>query len=116
MTQRNQAIGIILGFFLVIGINSLILALSGGIVYATCYLTPTSGNYYRIPSDFFLVIAVLFIAIFLSIGVAQLLYVIPLILWLQRRQHWGMMKGVIAGATITAFLNASPFVVSLFIR
>jgi hypothetical protein len=39
----------------------------------------------------------------------QLLYVIPLSLWLKRRGKVGMMKGVIIGAVITALLNGACF-------
>jgi hypothetical protein len=39
----------------------------------------------------------------------QLLYVIPITLWLRRRQRIGMMKGVIIGAVITALLNGGCF-------
>ncbi|MEQ9235604.1 MAG: hypothetical protein RIG66_16145 [Coleofasciculus sp. E2-BRE-01] len=37
----------------------------------------------------------------------QLLYVIPLIIWLKHRRKMGMMKGVIIGAVLTALLNVS---------
>jgi len=37
----------------------------------------------------------------------QLLYVIPLIIWLKRRRKMGMMNGVIIGAVLTALLNGS---------
>jgi hypothetical protein len=39
----------------------------------------------------------------------QLLYVIPLIIWLKRRRKMGMMKGVIIGAVLTALLNGSCY-------
>ncbi|MEL6232619.1 MAG: hypothetical protein AAFR24_22160 [Cyanobacteria bacterium J06627_3] len=40
----------------------------------------------------------------------QLLYVIPLLLRFKRRRRFGMMKGVIVGATITALVNGACFV------
>jgi hypothetical protein len=40
----------------------------------------------------------------------QLLYVIPLIIWCRRRRKFGMMKGVIIGAVITALVNGACFV------
>lgn len=50
------------------------------------------------------------------IGVAgfffwQLLYVIPLIIWLRRRGKVAMMKGVVIGAVLTALLNGVCFLV-----
>ena len=46
-------------------------------------------------------------AIFLFLW--QLLYVIPLVLWFRRRQYWGLMKGVIIGAVLTALLNGTCY-------
>mgnify|MGYP001797702765 FL=1 len=40
----------------------------------------------------------------------QLLYVIPLVLRFKRRRRFGLMKGVIVGATITALVNGACFV------
>lgn len=47
------------------------------------------------------------IAIFsiFGIGVAQLIYIIPMIIYLAGRKAWGLMKGVIIGAIFTALLN-----------
>ncbi|MBD0345125.1 MAG: hypothetical protein ICV63_09955 [Coleofasciculus sp. Co-bin14] len=35
----------------------------------------------------------------------QFIYVIPVVLWLKRQQRWGLMKGIIIGAVLTALLN-----------
>ena len=40
-----------------------------------------------------------------GIGVAQLIYIIPLIIYLVSRQAWALMKGVIIGAILTVLLN-----------
>jgi hypothetical protein len=40
-----------------------------------------------------------------GIGVSQLIYIIPLLIRLIRQQEWGLMKGVIIGAVLTALLN-----------
>ncbi|HEY9599879.1 MAG TPA: hypothetical protein V6D33_19630 [Cyanophyceae cyanobacterium] len=58
--------------------------------------TPISGNYRWLP---------LIIYPFFGISIFQLLYVIPTIIWLKRRQRWQLMKGVIICAVITALLN-----------
>ena len=39
----------------------------------------------------------------------QLLYVIPLTIWLKRRGKVGMMKGVITGAVLTALVNGACY-------
>ena len=39
------------------------------------------------------------------IGIVQVLYVIPLVIHLNRKEKIGTMKGVIIGAIITIFLN-----------
>jgi Na+/proline symporter len=41
------------------------------------------------------------------IGIWQLFYAIPLILWLKRTQQWGRMKGVIIGTVVTILTNIS---------
>lgn len=44
------------------------------------------------------------------IGLVQILYVLPLCLWLSRRRRFSTVKGVIIGAVITLLLNGSCFV------
>jgi hypothetical protein len=39
----------------------------------------------------------------------QLIYVIPLAVWLKRRGKTGMMKGVIIGAVLTALVNGACY-------
>lgn len=43
------------------------------------------------------------------IGIWQLFYAIPIILWLKRTQQWGRMKGVIIGTVVTFMTNISIF-------
>lgn len=45
------------------------------------------------------------------IGVTQLVYVIPLIIWAVRQQRWGFMKGVIIAAVVTALLNGGCWLI-----
>ncbi len=40
-----------------------------------------------------------------GIGLSQLLYVIPIVISLKRKEKWGEMKGLIIGAVITFLLN-----------
>ncbi len=43
----------------------------------------------------------------MGFSLIQLVYVIPLALRLKRQGRWGMMKGVIVGAVLTALLNGA---------
>jgi hypothetical protein len=43
------------------------------------------------------------------IGIVQILYVLPLCLWLSRRRRLSTVKGVIIGAVVTLLLNGSCF-------
>jgi hypothetical protein len=51
------------------------------------------------------------IGVWLAIGISivQLIYGIPAMLWLRRRQQFALMKGVIIGTVITALLNGGCF-------
>ena len=44
-----------------------------------------------------------------GIGITQLIYVIPLCLWLRQRERFDTIKGVIIGAVITMLLNGGCF-------
>lgn len=57
--------------------------------------------------NFNMFLAAKVISAFFFIGIWQLLYAIPLVLWLKRQQQWGRMKGVIIGAVVTILTNIS---------
>jgi len=42
-------------------------------------------------------------------GILQLLYLVPLCIWLKRKNQLSMMEGVIIGAVITILLNSFCF-------
>jgi hypothetical protein len=98
MQNRNEAVNIILGILLLIGMHiaAILVIASLGFIVGTIYPTNYSG----------LVVWLYGAAGFLF---WQLLYVIPVSLWLKRRGNQGMMKGVIIGAVITALLNGACF-------
>ncbi len=113
MSPRNERLEIFLGCLLVIGLNTAVIftfiCLGVTVVFASCFLgysTPSS------PPQQHWINSLLTVGSYLifSIGLLQLLYVVPLILLFKRQQKWGMMKGMIIGAVMTAFLNAVVFI------
>jgi hypothetical protein len=46
-----------------------------------------------------------------QIGFSQLIYIVPLCLYLNRKQQWNWMKGIIIGACITALLNGGCWLI-----
>ncbi len=57
----------------------------------------------------FPVLSAAFLYGLLAIGLAQIIYIIPAIALLYRWQKWGLMRGVIVGAVLTALLNVGCF-------
>ena len=93
MRQRSEITQTIIGAFCILIINGLVF----GIGYLLAY-----NNY---PNWLFI------IGVWLAIGISivQLIYGIPAMLWLRRRQQFALMKGVIIGTVITALLNGGCF-------
>lgn len=92
-TQRKEPLGIFLGFSLLIGMHLLAI----GFIFILGYIIGSIyGNYS-------------FVGVWIVGGFGflfwQLLYVLPMVVWLRRRGYIGMMKGIIAGAVVTALLN-----------
>ena len=87
----NELGKIFLGIFLLTGIHIFVLTILGVIASATT----STVNYF----------VVIYIYALGGIGITQLIYVIPLVFWLRRERKWGLMKGIILGAVITALLN-----------
>jgi len=98
MQNRNEAVNIFLGIALLIGMHIVALLVIGllGFIVSTIY-----------PATYAALILWMYgIGGFLF---WQLIYVLPVSLWLKRRGNQGMMKGVIIGAVITALLNGACF-------
>ncbi|AFZ15304.1 hypothetical protein Cri9333_4523 [Crinalium epipsammum PCC 9333] len=91
MTRRNEFLGVVLGILGVLGINLLVFIL---LLFYTINNYPIEST----PPAFLF-----------GSCLYQLLYVIPAIIWLKREQRWGLMKGIIIGAVITALLNGGCF-------
>jgi hypothetical protein len=50
-------------------------------------------------------VSVLFHLLLAAIGFSQFLYIIPLLVYLNFQERWGLMKGVWIGAGLTALAN-----------
>ena len=109
--RRDEFWQIILGCLLLLGINGLVLltlSLQGAyVVVAACFsvFTPTASSQQN--WDDSLITSISYVIS--SIGIVQLLYVVPLVILFMRQQQWEWMKGIILGAVLTALLNAVFF-------
>jgi len=92
MSQRREFVQVILGILILLGLNALSIGISLAIVSSGVYV---AGIYA------------------LAIAISQLLYVVPLCIWLKRKNRMSMMKGVIIGAVITALLNGGCYLLLL---
>jgi hypothetical protein len=45
--------------------------------------------------------------VLLHIGLAQLVYIIPLIFWARYTRKWELLKGILAAAILTILINGS---------
>ncbi|OCR01148.1 hypothetical protein BCD67_17415 [Oscillatoriales cyanobacterium USR001] len=97
MSQNNEALGIFLGFVLILVMHSLVLS---ALIFASPYLPFFNRNY-----NFFLIPA--------FIGLWQNIYVIPLIFLARKDRRFGVMKGVIVCAIITALVNGGCWLLLL---
>lgn len=103
MQPRHEINEIILGIFLLLGMH-----IAGFIViFFLLFLLSIINSY--IPSSIinYLISQYRFFIWLFSPGLTQIIYVIPLVLRLKRQQRWGLMKGVIIGAVLTALLNGA---------
>ncbi len=81
---------------IIIGAISTI-ALNVGVAFACIVVGTLSSSIY----------APLFSIVFVAaaIGLAQLVYILPICIYLKRKRKWNWIKGIIIGACITALLN-----------
>ena len=92
MSPTNERMGIVLGILLLMGLH--LAAIILGFIIGSISIGGI-GSY----------IASFLTVWFIGIGIAQLIYVVPAIIFLRRRRHFAVVKGLIIGATITALLN-----------
>ena len=95
MSPRNERMGIVSGIFLLIGLH--IAAVILGIIILLIH-------FYIVGQDNYLTL-LLFGSFFGGLGIVQLIYVIPAIIFLRRRREFALLKGLIIGAVVTALLN-----------
>lgn len=94
MVRRNEILGIVLGVLLLFVIHNLTVI---ALMFLSSYLPFFNRNY-----NFFFIPA--------SIGLWQIVYAIPLILLMKKKEKWGLMKGVIICAVLTALLNGGCWI------
>ena len=97
MVRRNTASELATGIF------SLLLAhvLFGGVLFALGWIAQGTNFYFLHPTIAYAAVA---------IGLSQLLYAIPLMVFFRRRRRFNAAKGTIICAAITALLNGSCFI------
>ena len=95
MSPRNERMGRVSGIFLLIGLH--IAAVILGIIILLIH-------FYLVGQDNYLTL-LLFGSFFAGLGIVQLIYVIPAIIFLRRGREFALLKGLIIGAVVTALLN-----------
>jgi uncharacterized membrane protein YcgQ (UPF0703/DUF1980 family) len=93
MKSKKEFKNIFAGISLLFGIHFSVFFLLGTLAY---FVSTLSRTY---------IIGQFIVYGFFYIGLFQLLYVIPTIIWLKRKQYRGIVKGTIVGAVITVMLN-----------
>jgi hypothetical protein len=107
--QRNTNSGLVLGVLLLFSMHFLAFTL----YFPLLYLATAINNVLPTPIGNFFLTEYRFLIPLLIPGISQLVYVIPLALWLRKKRRFELMKGVLIGAVMTALLNGGCF---LFLR
>lgn len=89
MASRSETRNVVVGALLTLGLN-------GGVAIAGFFLG--------------ILAPIILFTVFSAIGIFQLLYIIPILLWLRRDRRWSYMKGVAIGVVITALLNGGCWI------
>lgn len=99
-SEQNELAQIFLGFGLLIAFHFA----AGMLIHIVSLIIGPLLGFYYVGG----VIATVSIIGFMFV---QLLYVIPMIIRFRRRRKFGMMKGVIIGAVLTALVNGGCFII-----
>ena len=106
MSRANETAGISLGILFLLGMHFI----GFWLIYLLIIFISIINSSYPTALGTYLTTEYRFLLLLAVPGLSQLFYVIPLVFWLKRRQRWGLMKGVIIGAVITALLNGSCWI------
>lgn len=109
MSRRNEVKGIIVGVILLFLAHVVAFYLLFGLLYLITITNTSNAN----PIFTYLTTDYQFLYVIAAPGLTQLIYVIPACYWLKRQRRFGMMKGVIIGAVITALLNGGCWLLIL---
>ncbi len=101
MSRNSEILNIILGVLLLLGLHFVALC---AFLFLVSLLS-SLNSYLRNPIINYLIGNYRFYYGLASPGLTQLIYVIPMVFWLKRQRRWGLMKGIIIGAVLTALLN-----------
>lgn len=98
--HTNEDLDVVAGIFLLLVLHLVAIAI-------LCFFVFILGSF----SDY--IFEQILINSIFGIGLTQLFYVTPVVIWLNRRHEWGRMRGVIIGAVLTALLNGGCFLLLL---
>ena len=101
MSRNSEILNIVLGVLLLLGLH--VAAFCG--FFVLLFLLSALYSYLPNPIINYLISNYRFLIWLASPGLTQLIYVIPIVFWLKRQRRWGLMKGIIIGAVLTALLN-----------
>lgn len=98
MKSKKEINNIILGIFLLLGMHSAAFVILKVLASVIFKFNTTLATYIILPIFY--------------LGVLQLFYVVPAVIWLKRKNQFSRIKGVMIGAVITLLLNIA-FIISL---
>ena len=110
MSQNNEFRDVQLGLFLLMLAHTIAIVVAAilGYILFQFRSIPASAL-----SRVLSVIAIALGSGVLLIGISQWLYVIPMLIWLRRRQKRDVFIGVLIGALLTMLLNGGCFLIYL---
>lgn len=93
---------------IVLGTNAIVVAIAGLALMNCCF-----SNSCPHPNPFPGLVCGVAIVGFAGISLVQLVYVLPFMIWLFRRQQFESLKGTITAGILTALLNGGCFILLL---
>ncbi|MGK7903628.1 MAG: hypothetical protein AB4352_19925 [Hormoscilla sp.] len=105
MSKLNEWGKIVAGTILLLMLNAIAITIGltiGSIIYESSIGQTPVGR----------LLNMLLTAAILGISISQLLYAIPICLWLKYQEKIALLKGAIVGAVITALLNGGCWLIA----